>query len=211
MHDNLTLAESDFKNALKVLPTYSQAMEGLGKVEYFKGNNLESEKYFAQALSTLSLAQYSTDLADFYSVTGDKVKSNQEIALATSAYGLASQTGVNTDLEQSLFLSDHEINLAQALEMAKRAYQDRPSIYGSDYLAWAYYKNGNFTEAAKYNKESLRLGEYDPLILFHQGMIAYKNNDFINTKKYLTESKKINPNFSILYKKTLEDTLSSIK
>ncbi len=103
------------------------------------------------------------------------------------------------------------MNLSNALEKAKQAYTDRPNIYGADYLSWALYKTGDYMEAKKYNKEALRLGENDPIILFHQGLIALKNNDMVLAKKYLSESQKINPNFSILQKDFLIKTLKDIK
>lgn len=211
MRTNLDKADVDFKQALQILPTYSQANEGLGKVAFARGNTDEALAYFNTALSQLPLAQYSTDLADVYSAIGNTTKRDQYISVTEAAYNLAKSSGVNTDLEESLFLSDHDKNLDEAVNAGTRALAARPSEYASDYLAWAHFKKGDFVKAATFSKNALRLGDFDPLILFHQGMIAYKNGDTVHAKKYLGESYALNPNFSILYSSVLKSTLSQLK
>ncbi len=211
IRNDLAKAEVDFNNALSVLPTYTQAKEGLGKVAFAKGDTALALKYLTDAYGGLALAQYAVDIGDVYASLGDTTKSAQYYALAQVAFDTSVKSGVNTDLEQSLFLSDHELELTKAMEMATRAYAARPSIYGADYLSWALYKNGKFAEAAKYSVQALRLGKNDPLILFHQGMIALSAGDTAHAKEYLAAALKINPHFSIQYASVLKDTLNGLK
>lgn len=207
MRSNPTTALADFGNALTVLPSYTQAMEGIGKAEFALGNSTEAETYFMRAYTGLPLAQYAVDLADLYSIRGDTTKSKQHLALAQVAYDTSRASGVNTDLEESLFMSDHDIDLAQAVEKARRAYMERPSVYGADYLAWALYKNGAIVEASQLSPEALRLGTVDPLILYHQGLIARALGDMIHAKAYLTKSYELNPHFSLLYAADLKKSI----
>ncbi|MBC7767046.1 tetratricopeptide repeat protein [Arenimonas sp.] len=197
LRNNLDEAEVLFKKALNISPFYSQAYEGLAKVEFLKGNTKVAIEHLNTAIKQLPLTQYSNNLADIYNSINDTVKRDQYLAITQASYSQASKAGVNTDLEESLFLSNNDINLKESLIKATRAYKDRPTIFAADTLAWAYYKNQNYSEAGKYTKESLRLGNFDTTILFHQGMIALKNKDTILAKKYLKEAYKINPNFSI--------------
>ena len=205
------VARKDFNDALGVLPTYTQAMEGLGKVEYAEGNSAQAEKQFISAYNGLALAQYAIDLGDLYDTQNNSTKASQYYALAQNAFSTSIKAGVNTDLEESLFLSDHRLDMENAIIMATRAYTDRPSIYGADYLAWALYQNSQPTQATSYTGEALRLGENDPLIMFHQGMIALKNGDTVRAKAYLQKAYDLNPNFSIQYAKLLKTTLASLK
>ncbi len=210
MRGDLNQASKDFKDALEIVPDYPTALEGLGKIAYFKGDNTQAEKYFGEAYNKLPIVQYATDLGDLYSAEGISNKAKQYYTLGQTSFTQSETSGVNTDLEQSLFLSDHDLNLGEALSRAERAYADRPSIYAADYLSWAHYKNGEFDKASQYEKEALRLGETDPLILFHQGMIAAKNGDRIKAKKYLSASLKLNPRFSILQADVLSKTLKTL-
>ena len=198
MRDDTAKALRDFEYAQVLVPDYPPASEGLGKVVYFEGDNKKAETYFKRAFTKLAIVQYATDLGDLYTREGDTTKAKQYYALAELAFKTSVQSGVDTDLEESLFLSDHDIDLARALVQARRAYVDRPSVYAADYLSWALYKNGQVEEAKKYTKEALRLGEVDPLILFHQGLIAIKNDDKVTGQKYLSLALKINPYFSLL-------------
>ncbi len=209
--NDLPGATQSFTSALHILPTYTQAMEGLGRVAFAKGDTAMAEKEFTAAYNGLALAQYAVDLGDLYASEKNTTKAAQEFALAQVAFNTSIKGGVNTDLEESLFLSDHELDLPQALSMAERAHTDRPSEYGADYYSWALYKNGNPTDAAKYTKNALVLGEFDPLILFHQGMIALANKDTVHAKEYLSKAYELNPNFSIQYADTLKTTLASLK
>ena len=90
------------------------------------------------------------DIADLDSIMGRTVESEQKITLAEITLSTTAKSGINTDLEESSFLSDHDIRLADALTMAKRAYQMRPTVFAADNLAWALYQNNQSREAATY-------------------------------------------------------------
>ncbi len=210
MRTNLPEASVYFMDALRLVPDYPPALEGLGKVALFNGDSAHAEEYFLKAYNTLSIVQYATDVGDLYLQQGKKDASSQYITLAKAAFAQSEKSGVDTDLEQSLFLSDHDIDLSEALIRAKRAYTVRPSTYAADYLGWAYYKNGQFAQASQYEKEALRLGDTDSLILFHQGMIALKNGNTSKAKTYLAKSLQLNPYFSILQSRVGSDTLKNM-
>lgn len=211
MRDDLPAAKVSFNSALQVLPTYTQAMEGLGKVAFFEGDTAEAERQFTAAYNGLALAQYAVDLGDLYAQEKDTTKAAQQYTLAQIAYDTSTKGGVNIDLEESLFLSDHDLNLPDALAMATRAHQVRPSEYAADYLSWALYKNGKVAEATTYTAEAFKIGEIDPLILYHQGIIALANNDKVHAKEYLAKAYALNPNVTIKDAAPLKAALDSVK
>ncbi len=210
MRDNLTLASEDFNNALRFVPDYPPALEGLGKVAFFNKNNLKAEEYFLRAYEKLPIVQYATDLGDLYLKNGDTKKASQHFTLAKIALDKSTKSGINTNLEYSIFLSERDLDLEKSLELGKQAYEASPSIYAADALSWAYYKNGDINKAATYTKETLRLGEFDPTILFHQGMIALKKGDTIQAKRFLSKSFELDPNFSILHADLLKQELNNL-
>jgi tetratricopeptide (TPR) repeat protein len=211
MRNSLDVATSDFESALRTMPEYPTALEGLGKVAFFKADKQSAKDYFQRAYNKLPIVQYATDLGDLATVDGDATNAKQYYTLATLAFEKSKGSGVDTDLEESLFLADHNLDLPKALEEAKRAYVDRPSIYAADYLAWTLYKNGDISGTLKYQKEALRLGETDALILFHEGEIAKANGDKAAAKRLLEESIKANPYFSVLDAPIAKAELANIK
>ncbi len=158
-----------FTKALDLVPKYAPALEGLGRVAYANGEKDKARDYFTQAFASVPIAEYATALGNFYAVEGDANKAQQHYTLADIAY--KDSKGVNVDLEYALFLADHG-DPAEALRRAEAAYSARPSIYSADAYSWALFKNNRIDEAAKYNKEALRLGENDSNMLFHAWMIA---------------------------------------
>lgn len=199
LQSDLLAADKAFDDALVVLPTYTPAIEGKGKVAFAKKDIQQSLKHFKAAYDQLPLAQYAIDLGDVYTIQGDTLKASQNYALAQAAYDTSRSSGIDTDLEESLFLSEHDLDLPEALLKAQRAYVARPSIYAADALSWAYYKNGNIKEALLLTQAALRLGKNDPLILYHQAIIAENSGNATRAKEYKDLAFKLNPHFSLLY------------
>jgi tetratricopeptide (TPR) repeat protein len=186
--------------SLAVFPHYAPALEGLGRMAWSSGNFSEAEDYYKQAFSALALAQYATALGNFYETQNDQTKADQQFALADLAF--KNSAGVNIDLEYSLFLSDHG-DVKEALRLAKVAYSARPSIYGADVYAWALLKNNQITDAQKYIAEALRLGENDPMILFHAGTITQTAGDATQAKVYFQKALQLDQYISSIYSKSL--------
>ncbi len=207
---DLNQAKIQFNNSLSLFPEYAPALEGLGKVAYAQGKPGEAEAFFQRALTSLPVAQYAIDLGELYQAEGDANRASQQYLLAKIAFEKAASGGVNADLEEAQFFGDHDLELPTALEKARAAYAERPSILGADTLAWALYKNGDYKNAAAYSKEALRLGENDPLIAFHAGMIAKANGQPAAAKKHLQVALQLSPNFSIIYVPVAKETLKTL-
>ena len=107
--------------------------------------------------------------------------------------------GVRTDLDIALFRIDHGIQLERSLELARRAYRDRPSIEGADVLAWALARNGRCGEALGYAKRALRLGTRDALKMFHRGFIERCLGRDEAARGWFRRALATNPHFSLLW------------
>lgn len=210
MRSDLDEAGHFFDLALIHYKDYPPALEGLGKVAFAKKDYKKSLSYFKKAFTILPIAQYATDLGDLYTKMEEKTKAEQQYVLARIAFEKSSTSGVNTDLEMAFFLADHDRELDKALEKAQSAYNLRPSIYCADALAWAFYKNGEYDQAESYIHEALRLGEYDPLILFHAGMIARENKNIEEAKRLLNKTISLHPYFSLLYADIASETIKKL-
>ena len=197
--DSIDDGEQYFNRALKILPNYPPALEGLAGVAFAKGDYTQARRYLETAFDHLPIAQYAIKLGDIAAKEGDTAKANQQYTLARIAFDKSLSSGVNTDMEMALFLADHDMDLPLALAKAEAAYKVRPSILGADTLAWALYKNQKYTEAARLSHEALRLGWYDPIILFHAAMIAEKNNNRAESLRLIKKSLALNPHFSFQY------------
>ena len=102
--------------------------------------------------------------------TRQRRKSNMRWSSTSDLLGHINQVLHNRDL--ALFYADHDMKLAEALDLAQKELEVRHDVYTWDALAWALYKNGKLTEAAKASEKAMRFGTRDSLLLFHAGMIA---------------------------------------
>lgn len=211
MRSDLSIAKSNFDSALKLVQDYPPALEGLGKISYFEWSSTGAISYFEKAYKKLPLAQYLVDIADILTIERQSQKATQNLTLAKISLEMAHNSGVNNNLETSLFLADHDLELSWALEKAKKSYEERPNIYVADTLSWALYKNQRFSEASSYRKMALQIWENDPNILYHQGVIALANGDKVEGKRLLEKALKLHPYFSIRDSKKAKDTLLSLQ
>ena len=105
--------------------------------------------------------------------------------------------GVTIDLELAAFTAAHG-DPSEAVELARHAYEQRPTIHAADTLAWALHRSGEDREADRYAREALRLGSRDARILYHAGAIAVAVGDTARARELLTQSLADNPAFSPL-------------
>jgi tetratricopeptide (TPR) repeat protein len=204
-------AEAQFNEALAFYPGYVHAIAGLGRVRAAQGKTDEAIKLLNQAVGIIPMPDFVITLGDLYQTTGQQKAASQQYKLVTTIEKLYRANGVDSDLEIALFNADHDQNLNETLALARKAYVNRPSIYGADVLAWTLYKTGNYTEAQKYSEDALRLGTKDALKLFHAGMIALKLDDKTKAQGYLEQALTINPHFSILYANVARKTLETLQ
>ena len=207
----LPAAETQFNQALASYPGYVYAIAGLGRVRAAQGNTEEAIQLMNQAIKIMPMPDFVITLGDLYQVTGQTKAADGQYQLVATIEKLYEANGVDLDLEIALFNADHDKNLDETLALARKAYANRPSIYGADVLSWTLYKTGNYAEAKKYSEEALRLGTKDSLKLFHAGMIALKLGDKTQAREYLEQALAINPHFSILYAEEAQRTLQTLQ
>ncbi|MEP6895386.1 MAG: tetratricopeptide repeat protein [Chloroflexota bacterium] len=208
---NLQQAESEYQLTLQNRPNYVYAIAGLGRVRAAQGDTKEAIKLLTQAIAIMPMPDFVITLGDLYQTTGQQAAANQQYKLVAVIEKLFRANGVDLDVEIALFNADHDQNLTETLALARKAYQNRPSIQGADALSWALYKNGNYEEAQRYSNEALKLGTKDALKLFHAAMIALKLGNEVQAHQYLEQALAINPHFSILYADEAQATLQTLQ
>jgi tetratricopeptide (TPR) repeat protein len=112
--------------------------------------------------------------------------------------------------ELALFYADHEIKLADALQLARNELVVRHDVYTWDTLAWVLYKNGQIQESLAAMKKALSLNTSDPLLLFHAGMIYHSLGQDPDSVQFLSRALKTNPHFHVFYADLASRTLDEI-
>ena len=207
---DLRQGELEYRLTLQNRPNYVYALAGLGRVRAAQGKMEEAIQYLDQAVTLMPMPEFVITLGDLYQAAGQSKAASQQYQLVATIEQLYRANGVDMDLEIALFNADHDKDLGETVELARKAYASRASIHGADALAWALYKTGNYEEAREYAEEALQLGTKDPLKLFHAGMIAFELGDRSQARRYLEQALEINPHFSIRYSAEAQKTLQML-
>jgi tetratricopeptide (TPR) repeat protein len=208
----LAEAEAQYNQALASYPGYVHAIAGLARVHAARGEYDEAIKLYTDATSRMPLPEYVIALGDVYEASGHSQKAQQQYDLVRVMERLYAANGVDTDLEMALFEANHGQGqqIDEALTLARRALEKRPTVYAKDVLAWTLFQDQQYAVAADMSRQALQLGTRDALLYFHAGMIALKLGDETQARDYLERALSINPHFSILYAEQAQRTLEML-
>ena len=93
----------------------------------------------------------------------------------------------------SLYLLDHDRDVAAVLANVSRELESRRDVYGYDLLAWALHAAGRNQEARAPMARALALGTRDAMLFYHAGMIALAAGDSAGARAQLEHALAINP------------------
>jgi tetratricopeptide (TPR) repeat protein len=208
---DLSFARLEYEAAERTLPDYPGALAGLARIAAAEGDLDQAAELLERAAEIYPTVEYVGLLGDVYFASGRREEAQRQYDLVEAIASLAEQNGVNTGLELALFNADHSLQLEGTLPLARAEYVRRPGVHTADVLAWTLYQSGEYAGAAAVIQDALQLGTKDPLILFHAGMIAYRNGDFGTSADLLQEALDTNPHFSLLYSDDARETLAAVR
>jgi tetratricopeptide (TPR) repeat protein len=200
-------AANHLETALELHPNYPLSLAYLGKVRVAQGKRDEAIKLYVKALSVNGDLSMLADLGDLYAKTGKDFLSRLSYEkLENSAKGQAAFAR-----ELSLFNSNHDRNLPEALELARQDLRVRQDVYAHDTLAWALCKNKRYKEAAEAMAEALEPGTKDAVLFYHAGMIYAGLGEKDKARDYLKKALDLNPHFSLFQAEKARKALADLK
>lgn len=195
----LGAAAREYRAALAAFPGYVQALDALARVEAARGR-------LGRAIELEREAVERSPLPELVGYLGDLYRAQRRPRLAREQYGLVGAiervlvaNGVRTDLETALFDVDHGLRLGVALQRARRAQRERPSVQADDVLSWALARTGRCGEAQRYSRRALRLGTLDAPTYFHRGMIERCLGRDDEARAWFRRALALNPHFSLTW------------
>jgi tetratricopeptide (TPR) repeat protein len=199
-----------YEASLEALPGYRVALAGLGAVAAARGDLERAIACYEQAVAAVPEPSYLAALGDVYARTGEQRLARERYETVEFIGRLAPSGRAIYNRELALFLSDHEMDTARAVELARAELGVRRDIYAYDTLAWALYRDGRAAEAAPLMERALELGTKDARLLFHAGMIAQATGDG-RAQELLDEALALNPNFSVLLAEEARAALAQLR
>jgi tetratricopeptide (TPR) repeat protein len=194
---DLRRAEQAYQPALAASPDSALAIEHLAELRAAQKNFTAAIKLYKKLLKRRPNPEWQAALADVYAQVGRTANTQPLRRQAETAYQRALGEGrVDYYRHLARLYLDHDLNLTEALTLAQKDLDVRHDVYAYDTLAWAYYKNARYEEAAQAMQAALRWGTKDAQLFFHAGMIYYRLGDPIRARDHLQRALATNPYFS---------------
>jgi tetratricopeptide (TPR) repeat protein len=203
-------AAKQYEAALRAFNGYHLALTALGKVRAAQGRYAEAIDLYQQAVAIIPQPSTLAALGDLYAKIGKPAEAQLQYDTVEFIARLAAINQQIYNRELSLFYSDHDIKLEEALALATREMAVRQDIYGHDALAWALYKNNRLDEAAAGMAEAMKLGTQDANLYYHAGMIHYRLGQPERAREYLEHALALNPHFSLLQSDRAKETIAEL-
>jgi tetratricopeptide (TPR) repeat protein len=197
-------------DALSTFPGYHRALAGLAQARAAEGRYPEAVDLYHKAIGVIPLPEYAAGLGDVYAKTGRLGEARKQYALVEYIGRLNALNQVLYNRELALFYLNHDLKLADALDLARKELEVRRDLYTFDVLAWALYKNGQAREALGPMKDARRLGTKDARLSFHAGMIYRAVGDRDEARRALQDALRLNPHFDLLQVEVAERALKEL-
>jgi tetratricopeptide (TPR) repeat protein len=188
-------AGQTFQAALRLFPDYHPALAGLAQTAAAQGDWKSAIANMKRAQAATPLPDYAAALYDYYTAAGEAKEADKqkEMIFVIDDLGQATKEKANRNL--AIIYADHDWKLDRALELAKAELDVRGDIYTYDALAWALYKNRDFSAAAGAMKNAMQFQTPEPAFYYHAGMIANALGKKEEARDLLKKALDLNPKF----------------
>ncbi len=207
--DRADEAEKHLNAIIKEHPDDQEAIMALGNVLRGHKKFAECADVYSKGMATLGTPEKSNwTLFYFRGICYERSKqwAKAEADLKQALELFPDQPHVLNYLGYSWI--DQGINLDEGMDMIKRAVQQRPDDgYIVDSLGWAYYRLGNYEEAAKNLERAIELKPEDPTINDHLGDAYWRVGRVLEAKFQWAHARDLKPEPEELPK--IEDKLKN--
>ena len=159
------------REALAIYPSYARAYGMLARTCWSRRQWPQALTAAARAADIVPLPEYLGYQADAQRGLGNIQAARQTEDLIRAIERIGNAQRINDRIIASYYL-DHDMNLVDALRIARRDIAARDDVFSEDTLAWALAKNGRWTQARVHALRATRLGTQNSLLQYHAAVIA---------------------------------------
>jgi tetratricopeptide (TPR) repeat protein len=180
-HNQLDSAMAYYQFATKERANYPFGIAGMASIEGKKGNYKKADSLYNLALKAVPEIGFLIDQAKLYQAQGKTAEMKKLIPEIESMFKEDIESGHNVNMEYAFFLLDFKKDFKRALSLGQKEYELRPNnIDVNKLLAFAYFANGDRTNAAKHIKIAMKTNKQDGDLYCISGLI---NKDAAQVKK----------------------------
>jgi tetratricopeptide (TPR) repeat protein len=151
----VTAAEAAYRRASEAAPKLAGPRIGLARVAFHRGESRTAVQTLTQLTSDSPTPAVLSLQADLARSIGDGPATLQAEALLDESVALFRSNKAVLDAEYAIQLADRGDvrSVAEGIDLATAAYNDRNTLFTADALGWALYRAGDITEAAQFARQ----------------------------------------------------------
>jgi tetratricopeptide (TPR) repeat protein len=157
--------------ALASVSGYVPALAGRARLAAARGDLAGAIAGWKNVVTLLPLPEYAIELGEAELAAGRRAAGRRDLALVDAQRTLLAEAGVNSDVEFARFEADHR-DPKRAVELARQAWADAPSVRSADVLGWALTRAGRREAGLRWARRALKLGSLDATFRYHAGIAA---------------------------------------
>jgi tetratricopeptide (TPR) repeat protein len=166
-------ARDAYMASLRTVPGYSDALEGLARVDAARGDLRGSAARLRRLAADGPPARALVFLAELEFAAGHPGAARRHLTAARAQFVRDREGGGLPDAEAVLLEASHG-SAARAVRLGRRVWRAKPSIRSADALGWALTRAGRPREALAWARRALRTGSRDPMLRLHAGLAAQR-------------------------------------
>jgi tetratricopeptide (TPR) repeat protein len=165
-----------------------------------RGDHADALRTYEKLVSRSGRPELRQALGDLHALMGKPEKARPWHDEALAAYLKATEAGDPRYYHHLAgFFTDSRVDGEAAVRWAAKDLALRPGAAAHDTLAWAQYRNRDFSDAFKHAELALKGGARTAHQLYHAGMIALASGKAERGKELLREAAALNPRFEAFH------------
>jgi tetratricopeptide (TPR) repeat protein len=164
-------ARDAYMASLRTVPGYSDALEGLARVDAARGDLRGSAARLRRLAPNRPPARALAFLAELEQAFGQPGTARRHLVAARAQFARDRAGGGLPDAEAVLLEANHGSS-ARAVRLGRRVWRAKPSIRSADALGWALTRAGRPRDGLAWARRALKTGSVDPMIRAHAGLAA---------------------------------------
>jgi tetratricopeptide (TPR) repeat protein len=164
-------ARDAYMASLRTVPGYSDALEGLARVDAARGDLRGSAARLRRLAPNRPPARALVFLAELEQAFGHPGAARRHLVAARAQFARDRAGGGLPDAEAVLLEANHGSS-ARAVRLGRRVWRAKPSTRSADALGWALTRAGRPRDGLAWARRALRTGSVDPMIRAHAGLAA---------------------------------------
>lgn len=192
---DLPRARQAYRRALERAPGLAPAEVGLARVSAAQGDLGAATARLEAVVRRLPTSTSVALLGDLYAATGRDAEARAQYELVRQIEQLNQANGITIDLEMARFEADH--GSVAAVDLARAAFEARPTIHAADALGWALRQTGRPDEALPHARAAVRLGTADALLWYHLAVVEADLGMADEARAHLGRAMSLNPHLTV--------------